>query len=109
MEEVKEEIMSADQQEVNKLAEQLKDLNSDTINSVFAGKRPEGMDYLVYKALRKTLNNKTRQYLKGNLFYNSGRGMQKVPAKEADLVKDEESGIKFVKATPYIKSKKLEE
>ena len=97
------EAVSPEQQEVNDMAKKL--LTPEVINQVFSGKRPEGMDYLVYKAIRKTLQKKTKEYLKGQTVYYSGRQLMKVADKEADVPMKDGTGIKFVKAKPYIKNK----
>lgn len=107
MEEIKEEVLSPEQQQVNDMAKKL--LTPEVINQVFAGKRPEGMDYLVYKAIRKTLQDKTKSYLKGQTVYYSGKQLMKVTDKESDIPMKDGSGIKIVKPKPYVKPKNKEE
>lgn len=111
MEETKE--LTQDQQEVNELAEQIKGLTPQIINSVFSGKRPEGMNYMVYRALRKTLQDKTKQYLNGNLEFLS-KDIRKQVIKTDDtgnktvVYTGDIFGTKFVKGNTYVKSKNKE-
>lgn len=86
----------------------LEAIRDEDLITIASGKRPKHIDYDVYRALRKTIDTRTKNYLKGTLFYNSGRGIQKVTDKEADLPAKDGSGIKFVKATPYVKPKNKE-
>ena len=112
MEETKE--LTQDQQEVNELAEQIKGLTPEIINSVFSGKRPEGMNFMVFKALRKTLDNKTKQYLKGNLeFVSKDIRKQAIKTDEAGnktvVYTGDVHGTKIVRGNTYVKPKNKEE
>ena len=109
-----EQILSKDQQEVNELAEQIKGLTPEIINQVFSGKRPEGMNYMVYKALRKTLQDKTKTYLHENLEFIS-KDIRKQAIKTDDagnktvIYTGEVFSTKLVKGNTYVKPKNKEE
>lgn len=65
-----------DQLEVQKLKEDVQkiqdnQMNPETLLQIFRGKRPEGMDYKVYKAIQAELKNANKQYLKGKFAHNS--------------------------------------
>jgi len=47
------------------------ELTQEDIDTIFTGKRPEGMDYNIYKVARSQLNRATKQYLKGRMFHKS--------------------------------------
>lgn len=47
------------------------ELTKDEIDSIFSGVRPEGMDFEVFKKLRKEMKHGLKGYLKGKYFFLS--------------------------------------
>jgi hypothetical protein len=77
-----------------------RELTDEEIDLIFTGKRPEGMLYDEYKAIRIELKKRTKQYLRGRMIHVSS-WMEEVPKKDT-----EEKPTEYVRKTAtYIKPK----